>query len=90
MVEAFHATPGHDAEWLQATDGMQIGELVAVLAWRRYRKDPVRLPSGFRAGLTAWRDIGMATRRDTAAGLLSGLGIEVDVSQSPSLVPVRP
>ena len=88
VVEAFHATPGHDAEWLQATDGMQIGEIVAVLAWRRYRKDPVRLPSGFRAAVTAWRDIGMAMRRDTAAGLLSGLGIEVDVAPSPA--PVSP
>lgn len=78
VLAVFHVDRGHDDEWDRETDGLQIGEVVAVLAWRRYRKDPVRLPSGFRAALAAWLDIGLAVRRETAVGLLGGLGIELD------------
>jgi hypothetical protein len=80
VVAVFHVTPGHDEEWLNATDQMQVGEVAAVLTWRRYRKDPVRMPSGFRDALTAWRTHSMQSRRDMAASLLGTLGIAVDVT----------
>lgn len=80
VVAVFHVTPGYDTEWLNATDQMQVGEVAAVLAWRRHRKDPVRMPKGFRDSLEAWRNHSLASRRDMAASLLGALGIVVDVT----------
>lgn len=79
ILTCFGVTPGHEAEFGRETDGMQVGEIVAVLAWRRYLKDPVRFPSGFRIGRTLWRDLGIDTRRELADSLLGSMGIEVSL-----------
>ncbi len=80
VVAAFNVTPGLEGEWARDTDGMQVGEIAAVLAWRRSLKDPVRMPKGFRMALAAWHTHSMAKRRALAASLLGELGIVVDES----------
>lgn len=63
-------------EWARDTDGVQVGEIVCVLAWRRDLKQAVRMPSGFRVALATWRELKIETRRHLAAVHLGALGIE--------------
>lgn len=63
-------------EWNRDTDGVTIGEIAAVLAWRKALKDPVRMPSGFRAAMVTWRELKIETRRHLAAVHLGALGVE--------------
>lgn len=64
-------------EWRRDTDGLAIGEIAAVLAWRKSTlREPVRMPSGFRAALATWRELKIDTRRHLAAVNLGALGVE--------------
>lgn len=71
----FKVTPGYDDDWRRETDGMQVGEVAAVLAWMRWKRDAIRLPSGFRVALGTWRELKPETRKDLAASLLGELGV---------------
>lgn len=43
-----------EGEWIREADGLQVGELAAILAWRRHERDPIREPSGLRQSREAW------------------------------------
>jgi hypothetical protein len=76
VVRSFLVETGHDDEWRRETDGMVIGEIAAILAWRMSLKEPVRFPSGFRAARTTWFELKLDTRKHLAAVNLSALGID--------------
>jgi hypothetical protein len=42
------------AEWPRDIDGLQIGTLAAILAWRRHTRQSIREPSGLRQARLAW------------------------------------
>ena len=70
-------------EWARDTDGVQVGEIVCVLAWRRDLKQAVRMPSGFRVALATWRELKIETRKHLAAVHLGALGIEHGIREQP-------
>lgn len=79
LVKVFNVTPGFDPDWTRETDSLAIGEVISVFLWCRYRKDQIRMPTGFRHALAAWRDIGLPTRREMALSLLAEAGVDVDL-----------
>jgi uncharacterized protein YdaU (DUF1376 family) len=79
LVEAFRGNlgDGRDAEWLRDTDGMTIGSVALIMAWRRSVNAPVREPSGFRQAKNTWADLDRLTRLHFAATLLPEYGLEL-------------
>lgn len=91
LIEAFRGnlSNGRDAEWLRDTDGMAIGSILLIMAWKRWQKDPVREPSGFRTAHDTWKKFQPETRRHFAATLLPeyGLSLPAELDREPSSAP---
>jgi hypothetical protein len=45
---------GHGEEWPREADGLKLAMVAVILGWRRDDRDPIRLPSGFRAARLEW------------------------------------
>lgn len=64
VARAFRAITSNDRipEWERDTDGLQIGIVVVILAWKRWMRQPIREASGFRNARAAWADLQEKTR----------------------------
>lgn len=77
LAEAFRANVAGDRrqDWLRDTDGLEIGVVALIFAWKRWRNDRIREPSGFRAARAAFADLSAASKRELAESLLPTYGL---------------
>lgn len=58
ILAAYRSNLGRNPdEWYRDADGLQIGALAAILAWRRHAQQSVRKPSGLRQARKAGRSL---------------------------------
>ena len=62
-------------EWRRDADGLSVAMAAVLLGWRRYERDPVRLPSGLRAARERWRALGAEERRRIGANMVGLYGL---------------
>lgn len=78
VLVAFKANTSDDRmpDWERDTDTLRMATVVAILAWRRDNKRPVREPSGFRSARESWNALSRGERHEIGHGLLVRYGLE--------------
>ena len=75
LIRAYGGNTARGDEWTREAGEYQLGTILAVLDWRAKHRQPIREPSGLRAGLAAWHDQPQDFRRRWIAYLLAELGL---------------
>jgi hypothetical protein len=75
-------TKSRQSEWARDVDQMSTHELVAIFAWMREQRNPIREPSGMRKAREEWRAIPFEKRREVAITLLRTYGIDPPLAKS--------
>jgi hypothetical protein len=75
LVQAFGGNTDRGEEWARDAGEYQLGTILAVFDWRAKNRQPIREPSGLRAGIEAWHAQPQEFRRRWIAELLADLGL---------------
>jgi hypothetical protein len=79
LVAAFGGNLDDDraAEWKRDCDGLQLGTVFSVLAWKRTMGESIREPSGFRKANPQWHAIKPKERQAISRSELEAFGIDL-------------
>lgn len=82
LLAAFCADLTDGAGWRRETNGLALGQVAHVLAWRFARRDPIRQPSGWRRAWEAWQALDADEARAAATANHDLLGLPLPKSAS--------
>lgn len=78
---------GRLIEYTRDADGMRLGAVALVFAWRRSRREAIRHPSGFRTALASWRQLPEDERLAIAEDLGPDLGLPAPRRRTAEIAP---
>jgi hypothetical protein len=67
-----------------------MGTILVIFAWMRWKRTPIRLPSGFRAACQTWAELDEETRKTLAPAMLAEVGIVMATNEQTTGEKVTP